>query len=121
MDEYLPEDLKNLRRASHAGRPRFLGLHHRDCPYLDGARLHRRLSVAMKPPKSSSTAHSATQIARHRREGHMATSTRAAAKAIDDTDPGYEQAALEAFNSSACVKLALQMPNVDHRIAGRDV
>lgn len=37
----------------------------------------------------------------------------AAAKAIDDTDPGYEQAALEAFNSSACVKLALQMPNVD--------
>jgi hypothetical protein len=43
-------------------------------------------------------------------------STAAAAKAVDDADHGYEQAALEAFNSSACVKLALQMPNVDMRL-----
>ena len=45
----------------------------------------------------------------------MAASTHPAialTETIDERDPKYEEAAAEAFNSSACVMLALQMPDV---------
>jgi hypothetical protein len=46
----------------------------------------------------------------------MATSTTAAAVKPEDTAPDYEQAAAEALHRSPCVRLALQMPNVDLRL-----